>query len=83
MNIKINKIEIAEPKIKRCRCGKCNNKMVIVEFEKTNISFNDKLEWIPTLKEAKAIKEIIEAIYGANVSGDNYCYKAAEKSNKN
>jgi len=77
MNIKVSKVKTINPQSPKCRCGKCKNKMVIVEMDKTNIDFTPNiLEWIPTERDMEQIIDAVEKAFQFNLKYDNFCYKA-------
>lgn len=83
MNIKIKSIKVKNPDLKRCRCGKCDNKMIVVTFEETALSFSDGLEWIPREADLKALAQLYDAIRDFNISHDNFCFKAVSAKDLN
>lgn len=79
MNITLKIIEVDDAKgdIKRCKCGKCDNKIVMALFEKAPYDhYPDKMVWIPKIKDLEALQQIINAIVEHNRKHDFNCYKA-------
>jgi hypothetical protein len=76
VNLKFRGLQVKNPKIKKCVCGKCGNLILIVEFEKTDISFGEGLEWVPSLDDLAVITETLKNVYEHNKKHDTYCYES-------
>ena len=77
VNLMFKGMQVKKPKLKRCVCGKCGNLILIVEFDKTEISFGEGLEWVPTLNDIEVINETLKNVYEHNKKHDKYCYNTS------